>query len=315
MAKYIFRRVFTLLITLILSSIIIFALTQLLPGNIAILVKGQFASPQEIEQFNERFGLNRPLVIQYLDWASGFVIGDWGISFQGVNAPVRPLVLERFGNSMALAALTLLISIPLSILLGVIAALTEDSPIDNTISVLSLSVVGLPEFVTGIILINIFALGLGWFDTTARLSANMNLWQWLRVLLLPAITASFVLIGYVTRMARAGMIDELKKAYVRTATLKGLPRRTIILRHVLRNALLPTITVIAISVGWLLGGIVVIENVFNYPGMGSELVRAIEKKDIPLLQAITMIIVFIFALANLLADLLYAALNPRIRLE
>jgi peptide/nickel transport system permease protein len=315
MAKYIFRRVFTLLITLILSSMIIFALTQLLPGNIAILVKGQFASPQEIEQFNERFGLNRPLVIQYLDWASGFVIGDWGISFQGVNAPVRPLVIERFGNSMALAALTLLISVPLSILLGVIAALTEDSPIDNTISVLSLSVVGLPEFVTGIILINIFALGLGWFDTTARLSANMNLWQWLRVLLLPAITASFVLIGYVTRMARAGMIDELKKAYVRTATLKGLPRRTIILRHVLRNALLPTITVIAISVGWLLGGIVVIENVFNYPGMGSELVRAIEKKDIPLLQAITMIIVFIFALANLLADLLYAALNPRIRLE
>jgi peptide/nickel transport system permease protein len=315
MAKYIFRRVFTLLITIILSSIIIFALTQLLPGNIAILVKGQFASPQEIEQFNERFGLNRPLVIQYLDWASGFVIGDWGISFQGVNAPVRPLVIERFGNSMALAALTLLISVPLSILLGVIAALTEDSPIDNTISVLSLSVVGLPEFVTGIILINIFALGLGWFDTTARLSANMNLWQWLRVLLLPAITASFVLIGYVTRMARAGMIDELKKAYVRTATLKGLPRRAIILRHVLRNALLPTITVIAISVGWLLGGIVVIENVFNYPGMGSELVRAIEKKDIPLLQAITMIIVFIFAIANLLADLLYAALNPRIRLE
>jgi peptide/nickel transport system permease protein len=315
MAKYIFRRVFTLLITLILSSMIIFALTQLLPGNIAILVKGQFASAQEIEQFNERFGLNRPLPIQYLDWATGFIIGDWGISFQGVNAPVRPLVIERLGNSMALALLTMLISVPLSILLGVIAALTEDSPIDNTISVLSLSVVGLPEFVTGIVLINVFALGLGWFDTTARLSANMNLWQWLRVLLLPAITASFVLIGYVTRMARAGMIDELKKAYVRTATLKGLPRRTIILRHVLRNALLPTITVIAISVGWLLGGIVVIENVFNYPGMGSELVRAIEKKDIPLLQAITIIIVFIFAIANLLADLLYAALNPRIRLE
>lgn len=315
MAKYILRRIFTLLITLILSSLIIFALTQLLPGNIAILVKGQFASPQEIEQFNERFGLNRPVIVQYFDWATGFLVGDWGVSFQGVNAPVRPLVLERLANSMYLALLTMLISVPLSILLGVIAALTEDSPIDNAISILSLSVVGLPEFVTGIVLVNVFALGLGWFDTTVRLTDNMSLWQWLRVLLLPAITASFVLIGYVTRMARAGMIDELKKAYVRTAILKGLPRRTIILRHVLRNALLPTITVIAISIGWLLGGIVVIENVFNYPGMGSELLRAIEKKDIPLLQAITVIIVFIFALANLLADLLYAMLNPRIRLE
>jgi peptide/nickel transport system permease protein len=315
MLKYLLRRVFTLLITLILSSMIIFALTQLLPGNIAILVRGQFASPQEIQQFNERFGLNRPVAVQYFDWATGFIVGDWGVSFQSVNAPVRPLVLERLVNSSYLALLTMLISVPLSILLGVIAALNEDSPVDNGISILSLSVVGLPEFVTGIILINIFALGLGWFDTTVRLTPNMNLWDWLHVLLLPAITASFVLIGYVTRMARAGMIDELKKAYVRTAILKGLPRRTIILRHVLRNALLPTITVIAISVGWLLGGIVVIENVFNYPGMGSELIRAIEKKDIPLLQAITVIIVFIFALANLLADLLYAMLNPRIRLE
>src|SRR5688572_30285946 len=134
MAKYLLRRIFTLLITLVLSSMIIFALTQLLPGNIAILVKGQFASAQEIEQFNERFGLNRPVIVQYFDWATGFLVGDWGVSFQGLNAPVRPLVLERLANSMYLALLTMLISVPLSILLGVIAALTEDSPIDNAIS-------------------------------------------------------------------------------------------------------------------------------------------------------------------------------------
>jgi peptide/nickel transport system permease protein len=143
----------------------------------------------------------------------------------------------------------------------------------------------------------------------------MSLLDWLDILILPAVTASFVLVGYVARMTRAGMIDELKKPYVRTATLKGLPRRTIILRHVLRNALLPTITIIAISIGWLMGGIVVIEQVFNYPGLGSELVSAVQAKNIPVLQAITILIVFIYALANLAADILYGFLNPRIRLE
>jgi peptide/nickel transport system permease protein len=224
-------------------------------------------------------------------------------------------VTERMVNSLRLAGFTVLIAVPLSILLGVVAALTEDSWLDSAISVLSLSVVGLPEFVTGIVLMNVFALGLGWFEATSLITNKMSLGDWIRILTLPGITASFVLIAYITRLTRAGMIDELKKPYVRTAILKGLPRRTIITRHVLRNALLPTITVIAMSVGWLMGGLVVIENVFNYPGMGSELIGAVERKNIPVLQAISMIIVFIFALANLAADLLYALLNPRIRLE
>lgn len=315
MGQYILRRTLLLLLTLFITSIIIFGLTQLLPGDVAKLVLGREASAQEVANFNARFGLDQPIIIQYFDWLFGFLTGDWGTSYVGGNPPVRPLVLERMSNSMILAGYTLLISVPLSILLGIVAALAEDTWVDNGISILSLSVVGLPEFVTGIILINIFALGLGWFDATVRITDGMSLGDWLRALTMPAITASFVLIGYVTRMARAGMIDELKKSYVRTATLKGLPRWRIILKHVLRNALLPTITVVAISIGWLMGGIVVIEEVFNYPGMGSELVNAVEQKNIPVLQAITVIIVFIFALANLLADLLYALLNPRIRLD
>jgi peptide/nickel transport system permease protein len=315
MGRYIIRRVLTLLLTVLLTSIIIFALTQLLPGNIAKLVIGREASPSEVAAFNTRFGLDQPIPVQYIRWLGGFLTGNWGQSYTQGNPAVRPLVTERMVNSLRLAGFTVLIAVPLSILLGAIAALTENSWLDSAISILSLSVVGLPEFVTGIVLTNVFALGLGWFEATSLISSDMSLADWVRILMLPGITASFVLIGYITRLTRAGMIDELKKPYVRTATLKGLPRRTIIMRHVLRNALLPTITVIAISVGWLMGGLVVIENVFNYPGMGSELVSAVERKNIPVLQAITMIIVFIFALANLAADLLYALLNPRIRLD
>jgi peptide/nickel transport system permease protein len=315
MGRYLLRRSLTLVLTLLITSLLIFALTQFLPGDVARLVLGREAAPSEIELFNQRFGLDQPLPVQYIDWLGGFLVGDWGISYTSGNPPIRPLVLERLGYSSLLAFYTLMISVPLALLLGVIAALNQDSWLDNLISALSLAVTGLPEFVTGIILVNVFALGLGWFGATAVIRETMNLTDWIQVLTLPALTASLVLIGYISRMTRAGMIDELKKSYVRTAILKGLPYRTVVTRHVLRNALLPTITVIAISFGWLMGGIVVIENVFNYPGMGSELIRAVEQKNIPLLQAITVLIVFIFALANLLADLVYAFLNPRIRLE
>jgi len=315
MVSYLLRRLALLIVTLLITSLIVFALTQLLPGDVARLILGRDATPEAIAQFNERFGLDQPVLIQYFNWLVGFVTGEWGTSFSAGNPAVRPLVLDRLGNSLILTGFTLLISIPISIILGIIAALRENTWIDNAVSIVSLSVVGLPEFVTGIILINVFALQLGWFEATSLIGSDYTLIDWIRILMLPAITASFVLLGYVSRMTRAGMIDELKKSYVRTATLKGLPRSQIIFRHVLRNALLPTITVIAISVGWLIGGIVVIENVFNYPGLGSLLVTAVNQKNLPVLQASVMIVVFFFAVSNLIADLLYALLNPRIRLS
>ena len=224
-------------------------------------------------------------------------------------------MLDRLGNSLRLAGLTLLISIPISILLGVLAGLNENRWIDSLISVLTLSVVGLPEFVTGLVLINVLALGLGWFPASSNVAPGADFGEWLRYLILPAITATFVLMAYVVRMTRAGVIDEMKKPYVRTAILKGLPQRQVIFKHVLRNALLPTITVIALSFGWLIGGLIVIENVFSYPGVGSLMTTAVERKDIPLMQAVVMVIIFFFALANLAADIVYALLNPRIRLE
>lgn len=315
MARYILRRALLLVATMLVTSFIIFFLTQLLPGDTARLILGREASEQAVEALREEFGLNDPFFTQYTNWLSRFVMGDWGRSLTSGNPEVRPLVLGRLENSLRLALMTFIISIPLSILLGVIAALRENSVIDSAISVLSLSVVGLPEFVTALVLINIFALQLDWLPATAQVPQNGTIGDWIRVLLLPALTATFVLLGYVSRMARAGVIEEIRKPYVRTATLKGLPRRQVIFKHVLRNALLPTITVVALSVGWLIGGLVVIENVFNYRGIGALLVEAVKQKNIPVLQAVVMMTIFFYALANFAADLIYALLNPRIRLQ
>jgi peptide/nickel transport system permease protein len=314
MIRFILRRALLLLLTLFVTSALVFALTQWLPGDVARLILGREASPQRIAQFNADFGLDAPPLEQYTRWLGGFLQGNWGRSFTAGNPPVRPLVLERLGNSLILAGVTLLISVPIALFLGVLTALYADTWLDNLVTLLTLSVVGLPEFVTGIVLVNVFALQLGWFEATSLIQPAQDVGQWARILALPALTASFVLIGYITRLTRAGTLNELGKAYVRTARLKGLPYRVVLVRHVLRNALMPTVTVIAISIGWLIGGMVVIENVFSYPGVGSELVRAVQQKNLPVLQAITVIVVFTFALANTLADVLYAWLNPRVRL-
>jgi peptide/nickel transport system permease protein len=315
MARYIARRVLLLGLTLLITSVIVFALTQLLPGDVARLILGREARPEAIENLREQLGLNQPVTQQYLNWLGGFISGDWGHSFGSGNPAIRPLVMERVGYSMRLALLTLVVSVPVSILLGVLAGLRENTWVDTLISLVSLSVVGLPEFVTGLLLINVFALGFGWFPASATVSATDTIGEWLPQLILPAVTATFVLLGYIVRMTRAGVIDELKKPYVRTAVLKGLPYRQVIVKHVLRNALLPTITVIALSFGWLIGGLVIIENVFSYPGLGRLLVAAVDRKDIPLMQAVVMVTIFFYASANLVADVAYALLNPRIRLD
>lgn len=314
MSRYIARRLLFLLLTLLLTSMIIFVVTQWLPGDVARVILGREASEPALAALRAELGLDQPLPLQYLSWLGRFLTGDWGTSYS-TGLPVRALVLERAGNSMMLAGLTLLIAVPLALFLGVVAGLKVDKPLDATISIGSLAVVGLPEFVTGLILIEVLALRLHWFPANSSIRPGTGFFEALPQLVLPALTATFVLLAYVTRLTRAGVVEEMRQGYVRTATLKGLPRRTVVSRHVLRNALLPTITVLAISFGWLIGGLIVIENVFNYPGLGRLMTFAIDRRDLPVMQAITMITVLAFALANLGADLLYAGLNPRIRLE
>jgi peptide/nickel transport system permease protein len=319
MSRYILRRLGFLIITVLLTSLLVFLVTQWLPGDVCRIIMGREAGQIAIDNCRQELGLDQPLPVQYLTWLGNFLTGDWGNSFS-TNLPIYPVVMDRLGNSLMLALVALLISVPLAVTLGVVAGLNENKPIDGTISVGSLAVVGLPEFVTGLVLIQIFSfgfrdLGLPHLPANSSIPQDANFLEALPMLILPALAAMLVLLAYIARLTRTGVLEQLKQPYVRTADLKGLPRRTVIVKHVLRNALLPTITVIAISVGWLISGLVVIENVFNYPGLGRLMIFAIDRRDLPLLQAITMVTVLGFALANLGADLLYAALNPRIRLE
>ena len=308
-----FRRVGFLVLTILLTSVIVFAITQLLPGDIARVILGREAGEAAIQGLREELGLNDPIIVQYGKWLANFVGGNWGQSFS-TRTDVFTLVTDRLRNSLMLAGVILVISIPLAVALGVIAGLHEEKAADHVISVGTLSFVGLPEFITGLLLIEIFAHRLGLFPANSSIRVDAGLLEALPMLILPAVTAALVLLAYVARLTRTGVIEEMKKPYVRTAELKGLPKHTVTFRHVLRNALMPTVTIIAISFGWMLSGLIVIENVFNYPGLGKLLVFAIERRDIPLLQAITMITVLGFLLANLAADLVYTRLNPRIRL-
>lgn len=313
MIRYILRRLGFLAVTIILTSLIVFVVTQLLPGDIPRIILGREAGPEAVEALRQELGLNDPLPVQYLRWLGDFLTGDWGMSYSTEQA-ILPIVLQRLRNSLMLAAVILLVAIPLAVALGVVAGLNEDKPVDNLISISSLSVVGLPEFVTGLVLIELFSFRLGWFPANSSIRVETGFFEAFPMLVLPALTATLVLLAYIARLTRAGVIEELAKAYVRTAVLKGLPENTVTVRHVLRNALLPTITVIAISFGWMISGLIVIENVFNYPGLGRLMVFAIDRRDLPLLQAVTMVTVVGFAGANLAADILYAYLNPRIRL-
>lgn len=324
MGRFIARRLVFLAITLFLTTVLVFALTRVLPGDVARVLLGRDASLEAVEAKREELGLDDPLVTQYARWAVDFARGDWGRTFVSPRQDIRDLVSQRLINSGRLALLTLVIALPLAITLGVVAGLSEGKLLDSVISVLSLSVVSLPEFVTGLFLINTVALkwrdnpiadALGWFPASSAVRPDASFREALPALWLPAVAATLVLLAYVVRLVRAGVIEQLKKDYVRTATLKGLPYRTVIVKHVLRNALIPTVTVIATSSGWLISGLVVIESVFSYPGLGRLLVNtAIANRDLPLIQAIVTVTALVILFANFAADLLYALLNPRIRL-
>ena len=275
-----------------------------MPGDPArVIAGGREATAEQIAEIREELGLNATLPEQYVAWLGDFLRGEWGdtIAFRGANN--RDLIVARSVNSARLALVALLMSVPLSLVLGVIAGLSENKLPDILISLFTLSVVSLPEFVTGLFLINIVALRWGrselaqslgwWFPSSSAVPTNASFGEMIPALWLPAFAATLVMLAYISRLTRAGVIEELKRDYVRTAALKGIAWRTVIWRHVLRNALLPTITVIAISISWLISGLVVIEFVFGFPGLGSLLIAAIERRDLPLVQAIAMVTVTI----------------------
>ena len=295
-----------------LLSIIVFFAAQVLPGDVGRRILGPFADQAAVDALNERLGANDPLLSQYWDWFSSFITGDLGQSAQ--NRPVSDVLLDPLVASAKLALLAFIIVVPLAILGGVIAAIHEGSFRDRLISVGGLSATAIPEFVWAVFFIVVFALGLGLFPTTAQFPDGASVFTQLEYLLLPALCLVCVLFGYIARMARAGTIEALDADYTRTATLKGLPRRTVIRRHVLRNSLLPTIAVVATQAGYLMGGLVIIELLFNYQGIGQAIVRAAQQKDIPVLQTGVLLVGIVYLVATLIADILYSVLNPRVRL-
>lgn len=312
MTSFLLKRVGLALITLVLVSLIVFAVAEVMPGDVGRTILGPYASNEQVEALNQRLGNDRPLPVRYGDWIGGFVRGDWGTS-QLLNRPVRELALERLGNSLMLAAFALVLIVPVSIGLGVLAALKNGRAVDRIISVTGLSFIALPEFVIGVAVLIVFAVNLQWFPVASKVPSADPV-DVVRQFLLPSIPLMLVLFGYIARMARAGTVEALQSNYVRTAVLKGIPRRHVIVDHVLRNALLPTITVVCLQVGYLVGGLVVIETLFNYPGIGKLLLDSATGHDLPVLEATVLLIAMLYMVLNLVADLLYGVLNPRIRL-
>ena len=298
-------------VTLVLLSVIVFAGCQLLPGDVGRAILGPFASAQSVSQLDHQLGLDQPLPLQYWRWVSHLLQGNMGMSLE-YRAPVAPFIGRALLSSLKLAGLAFVLVVPLGILGGIVAALKLNTWIDRTIVIAGLSATVVPEFVSGIVLIMIFSIWLNWFPLTATAPEGSGPFTQIYYLLMPSVPLIMLVFGYIARMARAGMIEALASDYARTAVLKGLSFRQVIWRHLLRNALLPTITVIAGQSGYLIGGLVVVETLFNYHGIGSLIFAAATAKDFPMLAAGVMVIGVTYIIANLTADLLYAALNPRI---
>jgi peptide/nickel transport system permease protein len=314
MLRYVLYRVAFGLVSLLLLTMIIYAAAQVLPGNPGRIVLGREATPNAVKEFNHALGVDRPLPVRYADWLSDAVRGDFGANYTD-GRPVTDDLVPALKRSLFLATYAFILCIPISILAGVIAALRRGRPTDRTITIAGLSLAVIPEFVLGAILLTILGPAfLNWFPGIAGALIDASFVTRLDSLFLPAVALALVLFGYIARMARAGTMEALDADFTRTAVLKGLRQRQVLVRHVLRNGLLPTIAVISTQVGYLFGGIVAIEKLFGYPGIGFLTVQAAQIKNFPMLLACVLVIGVIYFVATLTGDLVTAALNPRVRL-
>ncbi|NDW03340.1 ABC transporter permease [Jiella pacifica] len=312
--RFLLRRLGLSLLTLWLVSVVVFLGAQVLPGDPGRAVLGPLADARAVAALNKELGADRPPVEVYFSWVGGMLQGDLGQSY-AYRAPVAPFVGDALLKSLKLVGVIFLIVVPLGVGAGVIAALNAGKPIDRILSVTSLSLTVIPEFVSAIALILVFAVILRWLPLSASWPTGAGPLTQLQHLILPALPLVIVLFGYIARMARAGTIEALSSDYTRTAILKGLPWRTVLTRHVLRNALVPTITVIAAQTGYALGGLVVVETLFRYQGIGNLVLSAAKAKDFAMLQAGILTIGAFFIVATLIADCITVMLNPRLRAE
>ncbi len=312
MGKFILKRIGLALVTLFIVTTAIFFMTHILPGNAAERILGPFAERINVIALEKELGLDKPMYVQYWRWLSEALSGQLGDSVQYQSA-VSEILIPALGYSFRLSAMAFFIVVPLSILCGILAAINRGKVVDRVITVGGLSAAVIPEFVWAVLLVFVVGVKLEWLPVTAFPDEDTSLIQVIRHLILPSIALVLVLFGYISRIARAGVIEAMDSDYSRTAVLKGLSKRQMINRHVLRNALLPTIAVVASQVPYLVGGLVAVEIVFNYPGFGSLLLQAVQYRDYPMLQAAVLIVGSVIVMMQLIADILFALLNPRIR--
>jgi peptide/nickel transport system permease protein len=314
MARFIARRLLLAIVTLWLLATIVFAIANVLPADVGRTILGPFAPQESVDALNHRLGTDRPILVRYADAMRGIVTLDFGESFVS-GQPVLPALLGAVGRSAKLAGLALVITIPISILAGLYAARRRDRKADRAIVLLGVTSSSIPEFITGTILVVVVGVQLGWLPVVATAPPDSDIVTQIRYLLMPAIAMAIVYFGYIARMTRAGTIEVLQSDYARTATMKGLTTSQTMRHHVLRNALVPTVAVIAVQIGYLFGGIIAVEKIFNYNGMGATMLFAAQNKDLPMLTTGVLIIGIVYMLATLAADIIMAWMNPRIRLD
>jgi len=299
------------LLTLFFVSIVIFFSVELLPGDIAQEILGQSATPETLAALREDLGLNEPALVRYAMWLGDFVTGDFGVSLaNGRN--ISEILTVRFGNTLFLAAYAAVIAVPLAVSLGIVVALYRETIVDRLANIATLSLVSFPEFFVAYILILFLSVKLGWFPTLANVSENTTFGERLYLLFLPALTLTLIVMAHMMRMTRAAIINLLSSPYIEMAILKGVSPLRLLVTHALPNALSPIINVVALNLAFLITGVVLVEVVFVYPGLGQLLVDSVSKRDLPVVQASCLAFAMTYILLNLIADVLSIATNPRL---
>jgi peptide/nickel transport system permease protein len=313
MTAYILRRLVLLLPVILIVGIVVFALVHLTPGDPAGVILGDSATPEALENLREQLGLNDPLPVQFVRWFGGVLQLDFGESIF-IGEPVTRALLDRAQPTILLTVYAMLIQIAIGVPAGVISAVRHNSIVDRLFTVLAISGAAIPTFFLGILLILFFAVRLNWLPSGGYVALTEDPGAHFKGMIMPAFALGFSSAGLLARLVRSSMLDVMREDYVRTALAKGLPMRLVVVRHALRNALIPALTVIGTSVGALLGGAVVTETVFTIPGMGRLVVQSIARRDYPVIQGAVMVIAMTYVLVNLIVDLLYVYIDPRVRL-
>ncbi len=312
MRLMILRRIGIGLVTLWVVSVLVFVGTEILPGDVAEIILGQNATTDTLAALRSELGLDKPALVRYFGWLGDMVTGDLGVSKAG-GATIESLIGNRLLNTVVLAGTVAGISVPLSISVGLLAAMHPGTWIDRAVSFATLSLISVPEFFIATILVLVFAVQLRLLPSVAYLSGGETLWQFARALALPILTLTIAISGQMIRLTRAVVLNVLSSPYIEMAILKGVPRRRIVLRHALFNALGPIVNVVALNLAYLVSGVVIVETVFAYPGLAKLMIDGVQTRDLPLVQACAMIFCGAYVVLILLADIAAIASNPRLK--